>query len=368
MPPMNAMLQWLKEKISKRPRLRAATVGRGFRRLSYVLGAAAVLVLGLVAVSDDGTHTNGLEKTWNMAKDGFARIPAHAVALATGQSVEAILPEETLPGFLYIEAPQLYTRERLVNDRFRQANWLSEELKRTNKPVENLDFSAPSRVARETKASRLMVQLGEGKVQAAETGQSNSDAAKPTVELDQLKLLERRLHYRAELRNELMDTQLDDGHDLDGNTLYRLNFDAVAMPWADSRSNPGAALFIVTARQPEWRTALKTLSPGSEAKSETEAEAAAKAEAEAKAETEYDSNLKQSLDDDSGAFAYLAEGNAGFSCPRAQVSHRRLQGDGRPVKPDRSEGGHRPGLVLESYLDRELSGPSGRSGRIRFRV
>ncbi len=284
------MWKWFKKKFLTRLRVREWSVGPGLRRLSYLLGLSAVLTLVFVAASDDGTRRNGLEKTWGMAKNGVARVSSYAVAFTSGQTVDEILPKEALPGFLYIEAPQLYTRERLVNDRFRQANWLSEELKRTNQSAESLNFSSPSRIALEKKTTHLIAQLGEGNLRTKEPDEVDSVSFDTLPGLDQLKLLERRLHYRAELRNELMDTQLDDGHDLDGNTLYRLNFDAVAMPWADIHSNPGAALFIVTARQPAWRTALRNPPPGSNVK--------AKPETKAKAEVEYDSNLKQSLEDD----------------------------------------------------------------------
>lgn len=242
------------------------------RRLTFLLFALGAILVFFVSFSYDGTQPSGLDKVWSMAKNGFVQMTARSWAWATDRRVEGILPNQTLSGFLYIEAPQLYTRERLVNDRFRQANWLSEELKRTRNPTASLNFSSPSRVAREVQRSRLTVQLGEGEIRSSETSGSEEEAKKPAPELDQLKLLERRLNYRAELRNELMDTQLDDGHDLDGNTLYRLNFDAIAMPWADSHSYPGAALFIVTAKQPDWP--------------------------HDPAVTEADSNLKQLVEDD----------------------------------------------------------------------
>src|SRR5688500_3039609 len=75
----------------------------------------------------------------------FATLTVFLGLLATGgspqqlwdaaiQATAEMLPSKSLPGFLYVEAPQLYTRERLVNDRFRQANWLNAELEATTKP------------------------------------------------------------------------------------------------------------------------------------------------------------------------------------------------------------------------------------------
>ena len=221
-------------------------------RLRVLHGSITVLLAGfllLFAVSKDGTDRNGIDRAWSSLKDGFARISAYGVTLATGQSMTQVLPRDSLPGFLYIEAPQLYTRERLVNDRFRQANWLSKELERTTEKDDATRFGAPSQVEKRNQSTRFLVQMGEGALRPETESLSEESGKNPQPELDQLKLLERRISYRAELRNELMDTQLDDGHDLDGNTLYRLNFDAVALPWADSRANPGAAIFIVTAKQ-----------------------------------------------------------------------------------------------------------------------
>lgn len=221
-------------------------------RLRTLHVSATVVLAGfalLFAVSEDGFERNGIERSWGALKDGFARMSAYGVAAATGQSVEQILPSDALPGFLYIEAPQLYTRERLVNDRFRQANWLSKELERTTEAGDAVRFGAPSKLESRNQSAGFLIQMGEGEILPKSEGQLVGSEKKPTPKLDQLKLLERRISYRAELRNELMDTQLDDGHDLDGNTLYRLNFDAVALPWADTRRNPGAAIFIVTAKQ-----------------------------------------------------------------------------------------------------------------------
>ena len=43
-----------------------------------------------------------------------------------------------------------------------------------------------------------------------------------------------RLAYREELRNEIIENRLDDRHDLDGNTLYRIKFDATVIPQHDT--------------------------------------------------------------------------------------------------------------------------------------
>ena len=148
--------------------------------------------------------------------------------------------EEKLPGLLSIEPPQLYTRERLVNDRFRQANWLEDQLDDTN---DHSVATISSRRALEQKIDMLFNSNtstdGSGKATPAPSSEVQPSDLQSLTEVDKTRL---------RLRTDLMDTLLDDGHDLDGNTLYRLNFDAVVMPFIAHRGPPGTAIFIITAR------------------------------------------------------------------------------------------------------------------------
>jgi hypothetical protein len=155
-------------------------------------------------------------------------------------------------GLLFIEPPQVYTRERLVNDRFAQANWLTRELESTDKVNDAERAAAVSRVLTRSERSEVSASVAEPEGKGAADDASARDAEAPSnqVRLDRDHELERRLNYRNIIRSELMDTQLDDSHDLDGNTLYRFNFDAVVMPWADIRSYPGSAVFFITAKLP----------------------------------------------------------------------------------------------------------------------
>ena len=41
------------------------------------------------------------------------------------------------------------------------------------------------------------------------------------------------LAYREEVRSEIMETRLDDRHDILGNTLFRLKFDATILPYGE---------------------------------------------------------------------------------------------------------------------------------------
>ena len=55
-----------------------------------------------------------------------------------------------------------------------------------------------------------------------------------TVTVTPVDLFRDRLTYRQEIRRELLNTQLDDRHDLRGSTLYRLQVDATIVPQADT--------------------------------------------------------------------------------------------------------------------------------------
>jgi len=51
-----------------------------------------------------------------------------------------------------------------------------------------------------------------------------------------IEALHDKLAYREEIRNEILENQLDDRHDLRGNTLYRLNIDSTLIPSASNNS------------------------------------------------------------------------------------------------------------------------------------
>ncbi|WP_300019506.1 hypothetical protein [uncultured Roseobacter sp.] len=153
----------------------------------------------------------------------------------------AAVSEPVLPGVLSIEPPQLYTRERLVNDRFRQANWLEQQLAKTK------GDQTTTPVSRERRSQNLIATLMGATQEAQNQTQTATTEPVPVSALQQLSAVDK---MRLRLRTDLMDTLLDDGHDLEGNTLYRLNFDAVVMPLINRRSYPGTAVFIIEARDP----------------------------------------------------------------------------------------------------------------------
>ena len=61
------------------------------------------------------------------------------------------------------------------------------------------------------------------------------------------------LAYRDEVRAELMRTQLDDRHDLAGNTLYRFDFDATIAPGNNTRASALITIAVEEDDRPKHR-------------------------------------------------------------------------------------------------------------------
>lgn len=130
-----------------------------------------------------------------------------------------------------VEIPAIHTRERLINDRNEQVAWIEEELKRT------LDQSPfpPDPQAGKT-PERSPAPGGQATATESGPGQLRSEwssgvnlADRP---LDRFKELNA---FREVVRTERAHAMLDDRHDLDGNTLYFLSFDATVLPGRKSR-------------------------------------------------------------------------------------------------------------------------------------
>lgn len=211
-------------------------VGVGGGRILWRVGVPVAAVVTIVLMTIGG----GLQAVATASRAGIAAVADGLYALADLD----YLSNDRLPGFLHIEAPQVYTRERLVNDRFRLASWLTAELERTEERADEGRFLVPANV----RERMLALSAALGKPELATEGAAG--AVPSPLQLDPHEVFERRLSYRNEVSGELMNSQLDDAHDLAGNTLYRLNFEAAVLPWVRSRAYPGSAVFLVTARSP----------------------------------------------------------------------------------------------------------------------
>lgn len=180
-------------------------------------------------------------------------------------------------GKIVVESPEVYTRERLVNDRLRQTVWLRKQMRATENVLKEGYFRShegqwvqdvatvmSATLARGGTAGRTA--NGNGAVVARpdagsgidRKGRDDGTAIDATTTGASIELFRAMNEYREQIRAELMQTQLDDRHDIDGNTLYRLNFnttvvhgrrsDALAMilvrlEHSRSREDPGGRFY-----------------------------------------------------------------------------------------------------------------------------
>jgi hypothetical protein len=193
----------------------------------------SVAVATLLVVGDDRTRRD--------AALSLHSVGVRMLAFLNGRDPAVYFPDEH-GGFLYIEAPQIFTRERLVNDRYRQSTWLEAELAASESEAVADLLGQPS--ARSERVSSLAVHLGEAA--AAGTPEAAAAAAEADLTLEARLLFKQKLALREDIRAQLMDSQLDDVHDLDGNTLYRMTFEATTVPYSHARRYPGSAVFVIT--------------------------------------------------------------------------------------------------------------------------
>lgn len=149
------------------------------------------------------------------------------IGCATAPSAVSSKPGTTF-GQIYVDTPEVYSRERLVNDRFQQDAWLREKLREN--PAQGLQGAVGSSARTSTDLS-----LGVGtKPQAASAAQAEKAATPQDIADTPIEQLRDTMAYREEVRNEILENQLDDRHDIAGNTLYRLKFDTTIVPLQDT--------------------------------------------------------------------------------------------------------------------------------------
>lgn len=162
------------------------------------------------------THWTGILLTVGVA--------AFAVYLLVDRNTFASHTE----GTIFIETPQIYTRERLVNDRFVQESWLREVLKVDPKFAPTSTVSIVDQRKREVTIGSGE-QKGSGDARAADPASGTAPALHPAVDFLA------RNSYRELIRSHLIENQLDDRHDIRGTTIYMLKFDLAIVPGNNTR-------------------------------------------------------------------------------------------------------------------------------------
>ena len=156
-------------------------------------------------------------------------------------------------GEIYVQSPAVYTRERVLNDRNDHAAWLQKVLDETKGTADfgiqgNAQRSALSALFASSQVTIDRAQQIEALLKKPpENNSSQSNTALTdvisklqnvtplstlpnNVTASPLDTFRDRLALREEIRLERIQTELDDRHDLNGNTLYRFTFDTMVRP------------------------------------------------------------------------------------------------------------------------------------------
>jgi hypothetical protein len=128
-------------------------------------------------------------------------------------------PPFTTTGRIYVDSPEVYTRERLVNDRYDQDFWLRQQLEKLDDPDVPL-------VAEEISTSI------KGGNRADDTSGSDKTAHNKRLTFEQKFRVVGGI--RDMIRQQLLENMLDDRHDLTGNSVYGLKFDTTVIPGSNT--------------------------------------------------------------------------------------------------------------------------------------
>ncbi len=137
-------------------------------------------------------------------------------------------------GRIYVESPGVYTRERLVNDRYSQDFWLKSQLSL-------LDQSKD--LVRQYRQSRLQV--------GAPNGEAAPEPERVVLAFQDELLL--RAAIRDKIRQMILENLLDDRHDLTGNSIYGLKFDTAVVPGTNTYARPYVVVRIEAETLPDGK-------------------------------------------------------------------------------------------------------------------
>lgn len=154
----------------------------------------------------------------------IAAIVLHAAAGMLGDRLGLRVALVEKGGVITVESPEVYTRERLLNDRLDHAAWLETLLA----AMSEKDFDARFQSIDLWREEVLSRSLG-----------ATPDAAPPRTTPERagttLDRFEAMNEYRDTLRAERLQLLLDDRHDREGNTLYLLSVDTTVLRARDER-------------------------------------------------------------------------------------------------------------------------------------
>jgi hypothetical protein len=164
----------------------------------------------------------------------LALVSAAALVIVGALWLGDLLGERTTLGTIVVGSPAIYTRERLVNDRFLQDAWLSAQLEPPSGIQDSLALRSERR-AGTLRAGEPKESGGAGERPGEDPRSLGQSGPLPRLS-SRARLLEE-VDYREIVRSLTIENQLDDRHDLNGNSLYRFKFDASVLPGTNTQAS-----------------------------------------------------------------------------------------------------------------------------------
>jgi hypothetical protein len=146
------------------------------------------------------------------------------------------LPESVTYGQITLSSPEVFTRERLVNDRYQQDAWLRSQLDRPIDCNVGATVKVDQKVIAEVSAN-AQPKLAVTETQPPQNSQTILDGATQSnaKALDR-DCFQQALDFREQIRSLLIENQLDDRHDLNGTSLFKLKFDVAVVPGSNTEA------------------------------------------------------------------------------------------------------------------------------------
>jgi hypothetical protein len=153
------------------------------------------------------------------------------------------LPSKLTYGRIYVDSPEIYTRERLVNDRFMQDAWLTQQLKLSDFEHAAAMISTAESRRFNANAGTSTSSIGGGDLRSEKTESIATRKKQDSLPVNQRdgvpserdKLISR-ADFRDQVRSLIIENQLDDRHDLNASSLYRFKFDATVVPGSNTQA------------------------------------------------------------------------------------------------------------------------------------
>ncbi|WP_420335437.1 hypothetical protein [Roseibium sp.] len=165
---------------------------------------------------------------------------------------QGMLYDPQKEGLIAVSSPQLFTRERLINQRLDESAWIDRRIAAVDEMIKEKRFVKPTDVRRVKEEFKFVFETKVAENEHADT-RLPYEQINNFLEKDPLSEFKAANYYRQSLVQEKFQSILDDAHDTHSNTLQRLNFNLVISP-ARSHSTSVAAVSITLEqpKDPEW--------------------------------------------------------------------------------------------------------------------